>query len=153
MSDKMNNMTTTVQDVADYQNYVVGTSAEALRIGQNRINKDLVTLNRLLVTYTSEAHLLMAKALNNFSLSDIEAKYAPDVLESNSASDHVSAVPPLPHQNVGFNKSQISQRVYGLCDRDAEFSKAIYNKQMCLSKIRRLTQLKNDIYSALAYSS
>jgi len=150
MSDKMNNMLTTVQDMADYQNYVIGSSAEALRVGQNRVNKDLVTLNRLLVTYTSEAHLLLAKALNNFSLSSIEANYVPDVLESNSASDHVTAVPPLPHQNVGFNKSQISQRLEGLCDRDAELNRVNHNKQMCLSKIRRLTRLKNSIDNSLA---
>jgi hypothetical protein len=152
MSDKMNYLLTTVQDLADYQNYIVGSSAEALRVSQNRVNKDLITLNRLLVTYTSEAHLLLAKALNNLPLSSIEAHYIPDVLESNSASAHVSNTPPLPHQNVGFNKSQISQRLDGISDRDAELNRVNYNKQMCLSKIRKLTRLKAAIDNALAFA-
>jgi len=143
MSDQSKMMITTSQDIGDFQSYVIGSSIESYRLGMARVNRDLVTQNRLLMTYRSNSALLTAKALNNLSLLDIESRHTPDTFENPlQQMDNDGSVPPILDQGYGFNKSMVERTMEGINARDAELNKINNDILLCLSKIRKLNRYR-----------
>jgi hypothetical protein len=147
-------METTSQDIGDFQSYVIGSSIESYRLGSARVNRDLITQNRLLMTYRSNSALLTAKALNNLSLLDIESRHTPDTFENPiQQMDNDGSVPPIPDQGIGFNKSMVARTMEGINARDAELNKINNDILLCLSKIRKLNRYRLLIEEKLAQAA
>ena len=144
----------TTQDLGQYQQYVIGSSIESLRLGMARVNRDLVTQNRLLVIYKANYNLLVAKALNNVSLLDIEIRNTPDTFEEPlQAMDNSGAPPPSAHQNYGIDKAMIKRTQDGINARDAELNKAYHDVLLCMAKIRGLNKYRETVTEDLRQAS
>jgi hypothetical protein len=140
---------TTAEDLQNYQSYAVGNTVSGMRAELDIINRRLVTLYDRLLHLTDNEKIVKARIINNIDMIYINANLTADSPVEAIQSLVNTVIGPNPDQNLGFDKSQLANKIIGIKALDAELGKIDFEVKAVQQKIKFYENERDSIQAQL----
>jgi hypothetical protein len=152
MPDQSQIINSTMEDLQNYQSFVVGNTVPGMRAELDHITRRLVILNRRLIELMNNEAIIKARIINNTALLQVQDNFKADSPKDPKQSMKNTPATPQPDQNLSFDKYKIANITIGIKALDAELNKVNFEIQGIQQKIKfyenEQTTIQNQLTAA-----